>query len=103
LFVSFFSLWAFLALPRFDRCRLSFALKLRFLVYTLTTKREEIVRIVVELVVFVFAAVRGLFPETVARFIDPVDFAIANNEVITTLLLFTQLSAFFNSTCLERS
>ena len=66
LFDSLCRLWALLTLPRFDRCRFSFALELRFLVYTLTTKREEIVRIVVEFVVFVFAAVRGLFPETVA-------------------------------------
>ena len=53
-------------MPRFERCRFSFALELRFLVFTLTTESVEIVRIVVELVVFVFAAVSGLFPETVA-------------------------------------
>ena len=62
----FFGIFAILTLPRFECCRFSFALELRFLVFTLTTKRVEIVRIVVELVVFVFAAVRGLFPETVA-------------------------------------
>ena len=57
---------AILALPRFERCRFSFALILRFLVFTLTTQSVEIVRIVVEFVVFIFAAVRSLFPETVA-------------------------------------
>ena len=41
------------------------ALELRFLVLTLATEREEVVRVVVELVVFIFAAVRGLFPEAV--------------------------------------
>ena len=61
-----FRLWAILTLPLFERSRFSFALVLRFLVFTLTTKSVEIVRIVVELVVFIFAAVRGLFPETVA-------------------------------------
>ena len=63
---SLFGLWALFALPRFERCRFSFALELRFLVFTLTTESVEIVRIVVELVVFIFAAVRSLFPEAVA-------------------------------------
>ena len=66
LFDSLCRLWAILALRRFERCRFSFALILRFLVFTLTTESVEIVRIVVELVVFIFAAVRSLFPETVA-------------------------------------
>ena len=66
LFDSLFGHCAILALPLFERCRFSFALELRFLVFTLTTQSVEIVRIVVERVVFIFAAVRGLFPETVA-------------------------------------
>ena len=66
LFDSLCRLWAILALPRFERCRFSFALELRFLLFTLTTQSVEIVRIVVEFVVFIFAAIRGLFPETVA-------------------------------------
>ena len=41
------------------------ALELRFLVFTRATESVEIVRIVPERVVFVFAAVRGLFPDTV--------------------------------------
>ena len=63
---SLFGLWAFLALPRFELSRGCFALELRFLVRTLATESVEIVRIVVEFVVFIFAAIRGLFPETVA-------------------------------------
>ena len=66
LFDSLCRLWAFLALPRFELSRGCFALEFRFLVRTLATESVEIVRIVVELVVFIFAAVRGLFPETVA-------------------------------------
>ena len=65
--VSLFGFFCFaiLALPLFERCRFFFALELRFLVLTLTTESVEIVRIVVELVVFIFAAVRSLLPEAV--------------------------------------
>ena len=62
-----FGFVAILALPLLFECsRFSFALELRFLVFTLTAESVEIVRIVVERVVFISAAVRGLFPETVA-------------------------------------
>ena len=66
LFDSLCRLWAILALPRFELSRGCFALILRFLVFTLTTKSVEIVCIMFELIVFISAAVRSLFPETVA-------------------------------------
>ena len=58
---------AILALPRFERCRFSFALILRFLLFTLATESVEIVSIIVlEKILFIFAAVCSLFPETAA-------------------------------------
>ena len=58
-------LWPLCALPCSELMRRCGALVFRVLL-VLSTESVEIVRIVVELVVFVFAAVRGLFPETVA-------------------------------------
>ena len=63
---SLLGLFAILTLPRFERCRFSFALILRFLVFTLATESVEIVSIVLEYVLFIFAAVCSLFPETAA-------------------------------------
>ena len=59
------SLLSLCALPCIEFMRLFLALVFRVLL-VLSTESVEIVRIVVELVVFIFAAVRGLFPETVA-------------------------------------
>ena len=63
---SLLGLFAILTLPNFERCRFSFALILRFLVFTLATESVEIECIVVECVVFISAPVCSLFPETVA-------------------------------------
>ena len=63
--VSFFQ--ASITLPRFERCRFSFALILRFLVFTLATESVEIERsIALEKILSIFAAVCSLFPETAA-------------------------------------
>jgi hypothetical protein len=91
------------ALSCIDLMRLLRALVFRILVVCFTTESVEIVRIVFELVVFIFATVRGLLPETAAFFIDAIDYAIANNEVITTLLFETQLGAFLHRACFVRS
>ena len=58
-------LWAILALPCIELMRRFVALVFRVLL-VLSTESVEIVRVVVECVVFIFAAVRGLFPEAVA-------------------------------------
>ena len=59
------SLLSLCALPCIELMRLFLALEFRVLL-VLSTESVEIVRIVVERVVFISAAVRGLFPETVA-------------------------------------
>ena len=59
--------FAILTLPRFECCRFSFALILRFLVFTLATESVEIERsIALEKILSIFAAVCSLFPETAA-------------------------------------
>ena len=59
------SLLSLCALSCIELMRLFLALVFRVLL-VLSTESVEIVRIMVELVVFIFAAVRSLFPETVA-------------------------------------
>ena len=63
---SLWGLFAILTLPHFERCRFSFALILRFLLFTLATESVEIVSIVLEYVLFIIAAVCSIFPETAA-------------------------------------
>ena len=64
LFVA--SLLTRLTLSRIDLVRFLFALVFHLLLITITTQCIEIVCVVFEHVVFIFAAVRGLLPETMS-------------------------------------